>query len=43
MSTPLRQLSSVGVPFANDRLDVCFDPSWIEVHFSPNWVRNIFA
>jgi phosphatidylserine/phosphatidylglycerophosphate/cardiolipin synthase-like enzyme len=43
MSTPQHQLGSVGVPFANERLHVCFDPTWIEVQFSPNWLRNIFA
>ena len=26
-----------------ERLDVRFDPGWIERHLSPNWVRNMFA
>ena len=39
-STPIRQLADIGVDSA--RLDLCFDPGWLEVHFSPNWVRNMF-
>ena len=42
-STPERQLRTLGVPFASERLRLSFRPSWIEVHFSPNWLRNVFA
>ncbi len=41
-SRPADQLRDVGVR-AVDRLNLCFDPGWLEVHCSPNWVRNMFA
>jgi phosphatidylserine/phosphatidylglycerophosphate/cardiolipin synthase-like enzyme len=41
--TPARQLRDVGVVVASGGLQLCFDPSWMEVHVSPNWVRNMFA
>lgn len=41
--SPARQLGDAGVALASQRLDLCFDPSWVEVHLSPNWVRNMFA
>lgn len=40
-ATPRGQLDDAGVQRL-DRLDVRFDPGWLEVHFSPNWVRNMF-
>lgn len=42
-STPERQLRDAGVDVAMGGLELCFDPSWMEVHLSPNWVRNMFA
>ena len=41
-SRPADQLRDVGVREV-ERLGLCFDPGWLEVHFSPNWVRNMFA
>jgi phosphatidylserine/phosphatidylglycerophosphate/cardiolipin synthase-like enzyme len=41
-NTPAEQLRDVGVNSAG-RLDLCFDPSWLEIHFSPNWLRNVFT
>jgi phosphatidylserine/phosphatidylglycerophosphate/cardiolipin synthase-like enzyme len=41
-ATPSSQLRDAGVRDL-DRLNVCFDPGWLEVHFSPNWVRNMFT
>ena len=38
---PRAQLKSLGV--VEERLDVRFTPSWLEVHCSPNWIRNMFA
>ena len=42
-STPRAQLSNVGVLFAPETIELCFEPSWFEVHLSPNWVRNMFG
>jgi phosphatidylserine/phosphatidylglycerophosphate/cardiolipin synthase-like enzyme len=42
MPTPRQQLRDVGIRDV-ERLDVRFDPGWLEVHFSPSWVRNMFA
>jgi hypothetical protein len=42
-SSPERQLGDVGVVVASAGLELCFDPSWMEVHLSPSWVRNMFA
>ncbi len=42
-ATPTRQLADLGVPVDRARIDLLFDPSWIQVHLSPNWVRNMFA
>jgi phosphatidylserine/phosphatidylglycerophosphate/cardiolipin synthase-like enzyme len=39
---PAEQLADIGIDMAAARLDLCFDPGWLEVHFSPNWVRNMF-
>ena len=39
---PAEQLADIGIDIAAARLDLCFDPGWLEVHFSPNWVRNMF-
>jgi hypothetical protein len=39
---PREQLRDAGVRDI-ERLDVRFDPGWIERHLSPNWVRNMFA
>ena len=40
-ATPRDQLEELGVDLA--RVDIRFDPGWLEVHCSPNWVRNMFA
>jgi hypothetical protein len=42
-STPRAQLADAGVIFAPDVIDLCFEPSWLEVHCSPSWVRNMFG
>jgi len=42
-STPVAQLRDAGLRWDRSGLEVCFDPSWAEVHLSPNWVRNMFA
>jgi phosphatidylserine/phosphatidylglycerophosphate/cardiolipin synthase-like enzyme len=42
-STPRDQLASIGVFLAHARIELCFEPGWLEVHCSPNWVRNMFA
>ena len=42
-STPRAQLEHAGVRVDDARLDLCFNPGWLEVHFSPSWVRNMFA
>ena len=34
-STPRRQLADAGVVFAPDEMELCFDPSWLEVHVQP--------
>jgi phosphatidylserine/phosphatidylglycerophosphate/cardiolipin synthase-like enzyme len=39
---PADQLADVGVRTPRTRLDLQFDPGWLEIHFSPNWVRNMF-
>lgn len=41
-ATPSAQLRDSGVRRV-ERLDICFDPGWLEVRFSPNWVRNMFS
>jgi hypothetical protein len=41
-STPAAQLASLGIR-VGDAVELCFKPSWLEVHCSPNWVRNMFA
>lgn len=41
--TPALQLTELGVQVDRERIDVCFDPGWLEVQFSPNWVRNMFG
>ena len=42
MPTPRLQLRDAGIREV-ERLDVRFDPGWLEVHFSPSWVRNMFT
>ena len=42
-STPTAQLADIGVVLAPEAIELCFEPSWLEVHFSPYWVRNMFA
>lgn len=42
-STPAKQLADIGVAIGSRRLDLRFDPGWLEIHCSPNWVRNMFA
>jgi phosphatidylserine/phosphatidylglycerophosphate/cardiolipin synthase-like enzyme len=39
---PADQLADLGVRSPRERLDLRFDPGWLEIHFSPNWVRNMF-
>ena len=41
-STPAAQLADLGIDPSASRLDLCFNPGWLEVQFSPNWVRNMF-
>jgi phosphatidylserine/phosphatidylglycerophosphate/cardiolipin synthase-like enzyme len=41
--TPARQLTELGLPVDRERIDVRFDPGWLEVQFSANWVRNMFG
>ncbi len=42
-AVPSDQLADIGVHLESERLTLCFNPSWLEVHCSPNWVRNMFA
>jgi hypothetical protein len=42
-ATPAAQLVDVGVVLAPSTLELCFEPSWLQVHLSPNWVRNMFG
>jgi phosphatidylserine/phosphatidylglycerophosphate/cardiolipin synthase-like enzyme len=42
-SAPRAQLASLGVRLALGAIELCFEPSWLEVHFSPSWVRNMFG
>ena len=42
-STPKAQLADVGVALAPAAAELCFAPSWLEVHCSPSWVRNMFG
>jgi phosphatidylserine/phosphatidylglycerophosphate/cardiolipin synthase-like enzyme len=42
-SSPRAQLADIGVLFAPEAIELCFEPSWLEVHLSPNWVRNMFG
>ncbi len=42
-STPRAQLADVGVPLVSSAFDLCFEPSWLEVHVSPSWVRNMLG
>jgi phosphatidylserine/phosphatidylglycerophosphate/cardiolipin synthase-like enzyme len=39
---PADQLADIGIRTPRERLDLRFDPGWLEIHFSPNWVRNMF-
>lgn len=41
--TPSAQLADIGVLLAPGTIELCFNPSWLEVRLSPNWVRNMFA
>ncbi|MDQ6830304.1 MAG: phospholipase D-like domain-containing protein [Gemmatimonadota bacterium] len=38
-----RQLADLGIRANATRLELLYDPSWIQVHLSPNWVRNVFV
>ena len=40
--SPRAQLADAGVR-ATARIDLRFDPGWLEINFSPNWIRNMFA
>jgi phosphatidylserine/phosphatidylglycerophosphate/cardiolipin synthase-like enzyme len=42
-STPRAQLATMGVLLAPHTTELCFEPSWLEVHCSPTWIRNMFA
>ncbi len=39
---PRQQLADVGVDIDPERLELCYDPTWLSVHLSPHWIRNIF-
>ena len=39
---PRQQLADVGVDIDPQRLELCYDPTWLSVHLSPHWMRNIF-
>ena len=41
-STPRAQLEHMGANLDDGRLDLRFNPGWLEVNCSPNWVRNMF-
>ncbi|MEO7455886.1 MAG: phospholipase D-like domain-containing protein [Gemmatimonadaceae bacterium] len=41
-ATPGAQLRALGIK-VDERIDLLFDPGWLEVHCSPNWIRNMFA
>jgi phosphatidylserine/phosphatidylglycerophosphate/cardiolipin synthase-like enzyme len=42
-STPRAQLADAGISADEAKLDLRFNPGWLEVNFSPSWVRNMFA
>lgn len=42
-SRPRDQLRDAGVLFAPEAVELCFEPSWLEVHASVGWVRNMFG
>ena len=42
-SSPMKQLADIGVVTGSGRIDLRFDPGWLEIHCSPNWVRNMFT
>jgi phosphatidylserine/phosphatidylglycerophosphate/cardiolipin synthase-like enzyme len=39
---PRQQLADVGVEIDPQRLELCYNPTWLSVHLSPHWIRNIF-
>ncbi|MDQ6871667.1 MAG: phospholipase D-like domain-containing protein [Gemmatimonadota bacterium] len=39
--SPRAQLADGGVR-TTDRVDLRFNPGWLEMNFSPNWIRNMF-
>jgi phosphatidylserine/phosphatidylglycerophosphate/cardiolipin synthase-like enzyme len=39
---PKQQLADVGVEIDPERLELCYNPTWLSVHLSPHWIRNIF-
>lgn len=41
-ATPSKQLRDAGVR-GLERIDLLFDPGWVEKRLSPNWLRNTFA
>ncbi|MDQ6886808.1 MAG: phosphatidylserine/phosphatidylglycerophosphate/cardiolipin synthase family protein [Gemmatimonadota bacterium] len=40
--TPAGQLADLGIRVDRRRLQLRFDPGWLEVYCSPKWVRNMF-
>ncbi|MDQ6690438.1 MAG: phospholipase D-like domain-containing protein [Gemmatimonadota bacterium] len=40
-ASPRAQLAEAGVR-PGTRIDLRFDPGWLEMNFSPNWIRNMF-
>ncbi|MEP7065230.1 MAG: phospholipase D-like domain-containing protein [Gemmatimonadota bacterium] len=39
---PSQQLADIGVDVRSDKLELCYDPTWLSVYASPHWIRNIF-
>jgi phosphatidylserine/phosphatidylglycerophosphate/cardiolipin synthase-like enzyme len=39
---PSEQLRDMGIRFAANALELCYNPTWFGVHASPHWIRNIF-
>jgi hypothetical protein len=37
------QLDGLGVLLAPQAIELCFEPSWLEVHLSPNAVQSTFG
>jgi phosphatidylserine/phosphatidylglycerophosphate/cardiolipin synthase-like enzyme len=39
---PRQQLGDVGVDIDPQRLELCYNPTWLSVYLCPHWIRNIF-